>query len=209
MKQFFENYGAVALGILALLVLIAMITPVGNIIKTSLQGTVHKFSSSINSQVDDDLKATEVIINNIGNDNGRRSDGKIYWNNTLVSSLANYTFDETGYIGITSNGTVFKTMIDLNIGVNGTGYSGGISGIEFDVYKNGELIKSNVIDFYVPICVLSNDNYKVILKKYPENLVPDKTEVEINVYTASFTNPVFIQGEDYVSKVYINFGFTS
>lgn len=48
MKQFFEQYGKVALGILALIVLIAMITPVGNIIKTSLQGTSHSFSSHIN-----------------------------------------------------------------------------------------------------------------------------------------------------------------
>lgn len=52
MKQFFESYGAVALGILALLVLIAMITPVGNIIKTSLQGTTETFSTRIESQTD-------------------------------------------------------------------------------------------------------------------------------------------------------------
>lgn len=57
MKQFFEQYGGVALGILALLVLIAMITPVGNIIKTSLQGTVHKFSTSINAQTDDAMNS--------------------------------------------------------------------------------------------------------------------------------------------------------
>lgn len=52
MKQFFEQYGVVALGILALLVLIAMITPVGNIIKTSLQGTTETFSTKIESQTD-------------------------------------------------------------------------------------------------------------------------------------------------------------
>ena len=52
MKQFFEQYGGVALGILALLVLIAMITPVGNIIKTSLQGTVQTFSTKIDGQTD-------------------------------------------------------------------------------------------------------------------------------------------------------------
>ena len=65
MKQFFEEYGGVALGILALLVLIAMITPVGNIIKTSLQGTVTKFSSSINGQVDNDLNAVSKIAGGI------------------------------------------------------------------------------------------------------------------------------------------------
>lgn len=58
MKQFFESYGGVALGILALLVLIAMITPVGNIIKTSLQSTTNKFASSMNSQMDDAMIAT-------------------------------------------------------------------------------------------------------------------------------------------------------
>lgn len=52
MKQFFEQYGGIALGILALLVLIAMITPVGNLIKTSLQGTVQTFSTGMESQTD-------------------------------------------------------------------------------------------------------------------------------------------------------------
>lgn len=56
MKQFFEQYGGVALGILALLVLIAMITPVGNIIKTSLQGTAETFSTQIGAQTDTALE---------------------------------------------------------------------------------------------------------------------------------------------------------
>lgn len=64
MKQFFEQYGAVVLGILALLVLIAMITPVGNIVKTSLQGTAHKFSSSINSQTDTMTSDMEKMLEN-------------------------------------------------------------------------------------------------------------------------------------------------
>ena len=51
MRQFFEEYGGVALGILALLVLIAMITPVGNIIKTSLEGLVTTFSTRMATQL--------------------------------------------------------------------------------------------------------------------------------------------------------------
>ena len=51
MRQFFEEYGGVALGILALLVLIAMITPVGNIIKTSLEGLVTTFSTKMATQL--------------------------------------------------------------------------------------------------------------------------------------------------------------
>lgn len=63
MKKFFEQYGGVALGILALLVLIAMITPVGNIIKTSLQGTVNKFSGSMHEQLGDAMNATASAQN--------------------------------------------------------------------------------------------------------------------------------------------------
>lgn len=64
MKQFFEQYGGIALGILALLVLIAMITPVGNIIKTSLQRTVQTFSTRIDNQTD---TMTESMKKNIEN----------------------------------------------------------------------------------------------------------------------------------------------
>lgn len=65
MKQFFENYGGIALGILALLVLIAMITPVGNIIKTSLQGTVSTFSTKMNSQTDTMSESMNEIMTDI------------------------------------------------------------------------------------------------------------------------------------------------
>ena len=63
-KEFFEQYGSVALGILALPVLIAMIAPAGNIIKTSLQGTVQTFSASINSQTNDMDKQLQEAFNN-------------------------------------------------------------------------------------------------------------------------------------------------
>lgn len=88
MKQFFEQYGAVALGILALIVLIAMITPVGNIIKTSLQGTSHKFATSMNGQLDAamessnkaQMSATDVMKQYIIEFKGTRStDGEGYY----------------------------------------------------------------------------------------------------------------------------------
>lgn len=47
MKQFFEEYGGVALGILAVLVLIAMVSPIGTTIKTSLTGVTNSFSSKM------------------------------------------------------------------------------------------------------------------------------------------------------------------
>lgn len=65
MKQFFEQYGGVTLGILALLVLIAMITPVGNIIKTSLQGTVQTFSTKMESQTDTMTESMTNLMNKI------------------------------------------------------------------------------------------------------------------------------------------------
>lgn len=47
MKQFFEEYGGVALGILAVLVLIAMVSPIGTAIKTSLTGVTNSFSNKM------------------------------------------------------------------------------------------------------------------------------------------------------------------
>ena len=103
MKQFFESYGAVALGILALLVLIAMITPVGNIIKTSLQGTVQTFSTQIESQQEDvidiDMNRFSTSLaptNLINNENGRM----------FADSYGNYTyndFDKSHSIEITTS----------------------------------------------------------------------------------------------------------
>lgn len=85
MKQFFEQYGGVALGILALLVLIVVITPVGNIIKTSLQGTVHKFSSSINTQTDDMTNQMTNIMNSAGDFLNVKEDGKMYKGDVLYT----------------------------------------------------------------------------------------------------------------------------
>lgn len=47
MKQFFEEYGGVALGILAVLVLIAMVSPIGTVIKNSLTGVTNSFSNKM------------------------------------------------------------------------------------------------------------------------------------------------------------------
>ena len=77
MKQFFEQYGGVALGILALLVLIAMITPVGNIIKTSLQGTVQTFSTKMDGQVDTMTESMESIFISSSEFNGIKN-GDLY-----------------------------------------------------------------------------------------------------------------------------------
>lgn len=47
MKQFFEEYGGVALGILAVLVLIAMVSPIGTAVKTSLTSVTNSFSNKM------------------------------------------------------------------------------------------------------------------------------------------------------------------
>ena len=51
MRQFFEEYGGVALGILTFLVLIAMITPMENLIKISLEGLVNTYSTKMSTQL--------------------------------------------------------------------------------------------------------------------------------------------------------------
>lgn len=52
MKQFFEEYGGVALGILAVLVLIAMVYPIGTVIKNSLTGVTNNFANKMNTGLD-------------------------------------------------------------------------------------------------------------------------------------------------------------
>lgn len=52
MKQFFEEYGGVALGILAVLVLIAMVSPIGTVIKNSLTGVTNNFANKMNTGLD-------------------------------------------------------------------------------------------------------------------------------------------------------------
>lgn len=85
MKQFFEQYGGVALGILALIVLIAMITPVGNIIKTSLQGTTETFSSKMNAQTDTMSEQMSDIMNTAGEFLNVKEDGKMYKGDELYT----------------------------------------------------------------------------------------------------------------------------
>lgn len=111
MKKFFEQYGGVALGILALLVLIAMITPVGNIIKTSLQGTVTKFSGSMHEQLDDAMNATataqknsESIPVDISNINTALATGDFSTKGSLV------TVNGKSYKVLESNGTQVKLL---------------------------------------------------------------------------------------------------
>lgn len=102
MKQFFEQYGGVALGILALLVLIAMITPVGNIIKTSLQGTVQTFSTKMENQTDTMTESMTNLMNKIAPAKGSiiKIDG-LSGKYRILSSDGNtmkvYSLEKSGY----------------------------------------------------------------------------------------------------------------
>ena len=64
MKQFFEEYGGVALGILAVLVLIAMVSPIGEAIKTSLTGVTSTFAEKMNNGIGTATKAVDGTITN-------------------------------------------------------------------------------------------------------------------------------------------------
>ena len=64
MKQFFEEYGGVALGILAVLVLIAMVSPIGNAIKGSLTGITNSFSQKMNAGLNTATESVDATISN-------------------------------------------------------------------------------------------------------------------------------------------------
>ena len=65
MKQFFEEYGGVALGILAVLVLIAMVSPIGNAIKGSLTGITNSFNQKMNAGLTNATNSVDTAITNV------------------------------------------------------------------------------------------------------------------------------------------------
>lgn len=52
MKAFFEEYGFIALSAIVVVILIALATPVGDAIKSSVMSLVGKFSTTTNTLVD-------------------------------------------------------------------------------------------------------------------------------------------------------------
>lgn len=174
MKQFFENYGAVALGILAFLVLIAMITPVGNIIKTSLQGTVQTFSSGIKSQTDDmDNQMQQAFISN-SNYSGFYN-GKFYYNGEIPDKYKDTYLDND--VLIFPSGNVYRYGLGVDIVLDRLSYPNGYDGITFDIYKNGERIAENVQDFSSSSYDFNaNDVYKIVIKDFPNNITIKEKE---------------------------------
>lgn len=62
MKRFFKEYGGIALAILAVLILIAIVSPVGKGVKNSLTGVANNFASKMNSGlVDSDFNVDGTI----------------------------------------------------------------------------------------------------------------------------------------------------
>lgn len=174
MKQFFEQYGAVALGILALLVLIAMITPVGNIIKTSLQGTVQTFSSGIKSQTDDmNNQMQQAFINN-SNYSGFYN-GKFYYNGEIPSKYKDAYLNNN--VLIFPSGSVYRYGLGVDVVLDRLSYPNGYDGITFDIYKNEERIAENVQDFSTSSSAFdTSDVYKIVIKDYPGNITIEERE---------------------------------
>lgn len=174
MKQFFEQYGGVALGILALLVLIAMITPVGNIIKTSLQGTVQTFSSGIESQTDDmNNQMQQAFINN-SNYSGFYN-GKFYYNGEMPSKYKDAYLNNN--VLIFPSGSVYRYGLGVDVVLDRLSYPNGYDGITFDIYKNGERIAENVQDFSTSSSAFdTSDVYKIVIKDYPGNITIEERE---------------------------------
>lgn len=174
MKQFFEQYGGVALGILALLVLIAMITPVGNIIKASLQGTVQTFSSGIESQTDDmNNQMQQAFINN-SNYSGFYN-GKFYYNGEIPSKYKDAYLNNN--VLIFPSGSVYRYGLGVDVVLDRLSYPNGYDGITFDIYKNEERIAENVQDFSTSSSAFdTSDVYKIVIKNYPGNITIEERE---------------------------------
>ena len=173
MKQFFEQYGKVALGILALIVLIAMITPVGNIIKTSLQGTSHSFSSHINEQTDTMSEqmsnAFDVASGYAGiKNNAFYFDGHV-WEPT--KNLVPMTYDGINYICVDSTtGMYYAPGIDLNLVLDGTMYTGGKENIKFQYCIDDVCEAEQYKDTFKPIPLDANHKLEFKVATKPDNI---------------------------------------
>lgn len=180
MKHFFEQYGGVAFGTLALLVLIAMITPVGNIIKTSLQETVQTFSTKMDGQVDTMTKQMLNVFEETAHYTGFVGN-EFYSNGVLSSKLNGYVFNENRTLA-TKDGITKEVWLDVDVIVNGDYYYGGITGYEFDYYINDVLVAENVQDYHVAYSLANDDMIKIVVKKYPSDKLPKQSVIEQKLY---------------------------
>ena len=185
MKQFFEQYGGVALGILALLVLIAMITPVGNIIKTSLQGTVQTFSTKMDGQVDTMTESMNAAFTNATGFTGVK-DHTYYFNGQVHPFFEEYgmILSDDGRTAVDKNGQQYTLIkADVNAVINENSYrSNGVAGFLFDIYQNGTLLYENAIDATIPISVNNNDEFKIVIKNVPDGYHVKQTEYIYHTY---------------------------
>ena len=188
MKQFFEQYGAVALGILALIVLIAMITPVGNIIKTSLQGTVQTFSTKMNGQADTMSSSLDSIMESTTNGFNGLKGGKFYQHDFPVSLLEDKTLNEDGTLFVDGSGRTYQIYIDVDMIVDDRIYVGGYPETKFDVYKNEALYKTGVSDLFEAISLNNNDKYKLVIIDCPDEIEIENPVIEINLYEMSIVS---------------------
>lgn len=180
MKQFFEQYGAVALGILALLVLIAMITPVGNIIKTSLQGTVQTFSTKMDGQVDTMTESMNAAIINATSFDGIK-DGKLFVNGKVPSHFKDATILPSN-CEIQIGETKYRVVWDLNVVVlnDNSLRAGGIPGLTFNILIDGTEKDSNVSDWGCTMDLSKEHTFEAIPVNIPENIEVVETGIKTN-----------------------------
>lgn len=104
MKSFFEEYGFVILAAIVVILLIAMCTPIGNLVHTQINGIVDSFSSK-----------TTAKLNSV--DSGTNSARLAYENDKLMLNISsgNSTDKFTAYATYTSKGKEVKDQAIANI----------------------------------------------------------------------------------------------
>ena len=131
MKRFFEEYGGIALAILAVLVLIAIVSPVGKGVKNSLTGVANNFANKMNSG----LEGFEFNV-----------DGTVSKNQSFVGYYADVNGD-----GVV-DGVIFA---DLAVGGSGTWNPSGESWANSTgTYSYGTIPADELKDY-----VISEDKY--------------------------------------------------
>ena len=194
-----------------------MITPVGNLVKTSLQGTVQTFSTSINAQTDDMTISMEKAFKTATEFTYLGEDGKVHIGDRLFSGVFENKIYKNGLVNnnfqnmtIVGDGTsiegpsgTLEFAIDVNVRYNGVLYGTAPSDVRFDIYIDGEKIDSNTSDYCRPgFNLLTNKEFKVVVTKVPDGVMLP-------------TEPFILRVEDinpslgsYSGGLYYSVGFT-
>ena len=147
MKSFFEEYGFVILAAIVVIILIAMATPVGDLIKIQIDNTINSFGSKTQSK----LNATDGIIQvRVSTDNNKIT---LEWDANKKEDVFKYSYkasntkDEANWTNVASisNGSDKTRKVEITNDSNDQPLANKTK-VEYKIYdSNDQLVASGVV----------------------------------------------------------------